>query len=156
AYETGLGTRLTQHERAAIPLAMARQPLWSIAIWVALLDSQDTARRHLAATAPELNWALQLTGRITQVQKALTGRPSSKGHPAPPAQTTTRKLNIRRSNPAHSPDRYRRGYEPKGRARTFPPDDPAPHELALAIIVLSACQTFGNVLLTATFPSRIR
>jgi hypothetical protein len=30
-------------------------------------------RRHLAATASELNWALQLTGRITQVQNALTG-----------------------------------------------------------------------------------
>jgi Ser/Thr protein kinase RdoA (MazF antagonist) len=75
AYEAGLGTRLTQAERAAIPLAMARQPLWSIAVWVALLDNQDTARRHLAATAAELNWALQLTSRITQVQDALTGPP---------------------------------------------------------------------------------
>jgi Ser/Thr protein kinase RdoA (MazF antagonist) len=75
AYETGLGTRLSQHERAAIPLAMARQPLWSIAVWVALLDSQATARRHLAATAPELTWALHLTGRITQVRDALTGPP---------------------------------------------------------------------------------
>ena len=75
AYETGLGTRLSQSERAAIPLAMARQPLWSIAVWVALLDSQATARRHLAATAPELTWALQLAGRIAQVQDALADRP---------------------------------------------------------------------------------
>jgi Ser/Thr protein kinase RdoA (MazF antagonist) len=75
AYEAGLGARLSQHERAAIPLAMARQPLWSIAVWVALLDNQDTARRHLAATAPELTWAVQLTSRITQVQDALTGYP---------------------------------------------------------------------------------
>jgi homoserine kinase type II len=75
AYEAGLGTRLSQHERAAIPLAMARQPLWSVAVWVALLDNQATARRHLAATAPELTWALQLTSRITQVQNALTGPP---------------------------------------------------------------------------------
>jgi Ser/Thr protein kinase RdoA (MazF antagonist) len=75
AYETGLGARLSQHERAAIPLAIARQPLWSIAVWVALLDSQDTARRHLAATAPELTWALQLTSRITHIQNALTGSP---------------------------------------------------------------------------------
>jgi len=74
-YEAGLGTQLTQHERAAIPLAMARQPLWSISVWVALLDDQDTARRHLAATAPELNWAIQLTTRITQIQDALTSRP---------------------------------------------------------------------------------
>jgi homoserine kinase type II len=71
AYETGLGTRLSPHERAAIPLAMARQPLWSIAVWVALLDNQDTARRHLAATAPELTWALRLTGRINELQNAL-------------------------------------------------------------------------------------
>jgi homoserine kinase type II len=75
AYEAGLGTRLSPDERTATPLAMARQPLWSIAVWVALLDDQDTARRHLAATAPELTWALQLTSRITQVQDALTGRP---------------------------------------------------------------------------------
>lgn len=74
AYEAGLGTRLTQHERAVIPLAMARQPLWSIAVWVALLDNQATARRHLAATAPELTWAMQLTGRVAQVQDALTNR----------------------------------------------------------------------------------
>jgi homoserine kinase type II len=74
AYETGLGTRLSPHERAAIPLAIARQPLWSIAVWVALLDNQDTARRHLAATEAELNWALQMTSRIAQVQDALTDR----------------------------------------------------------------------------------
>jgi homoserine kinase type II len=75
AYQAGLGTPLTQHERAAIPLAMARQPLWSIAVWVALLDNKETARRHLAATAAELNWALQLTSRITQLQNALTSPP---------------------------------------------------------------------------------
>jgi Ser/Thr protein kinase RdoA (MazF antagonist) len=73
AYEAGLGTRLSPHERAAIPVAMARQPLWSIAVWVALPDNQDTARRHLAATAPELDWALQLTGRIDELQDALAG-----------------------------------------------------------------------------------
>jgi Ser/Thr protein kinase RdoA (MazF antagonist) len=81
AYETGLGTRLSPHERAAIPLAMARQPLWSIAVWVALLDNQDTARRHLAATEAELKWALQLTSRIAQVQDALTDRLPIKGSP---------------------------------------------------------------------------
>jgi Ser/Thr protein kinase RdoA (MazF antagonist) len=75
AYEAGLGTRLSQEERAAIPLAMTRQPLWSIAIWVALLDNQDTARRHLAATAPELTWALRLTDRITELQDALASPP---------------------------------------------------------------------------------
>lgn len=71
AYEFGLGTRLSEHERAAIPLAMARQPLWSISVWVALLDDQDLARRHLAASAPELEWALRVTSRIAQLQDAL-------------------------------------------------------------------------------------
>jgi len=42
---------------------------------VAFLDSQAAARRHLAAITPELKWAMQLTGRITQVQNALTGHP---------------------------------------------------------------------------------
>ncbi|MFI6324106.1 phosphotransferase enzyme family protein [Nonomuraea sp. NPDC050556] len=60
AYETGLDTKLSPRERAAIPYAMARQPLWSIAVWVALLDDEDLARRHLAATAAELDWALHL------------------------------------------------------------------------------------------------
>src|SRR5262249_62286978 len=82
AYETGLGTQLTRHERAAIPLAIARQPLWSIAVWVALLDTQATARRHLAATAPELHWALRLTTRIAQIQDALT-HGGSKRPPGP-------------------------------------------------------------------------
>ena len=81
AYDAGHGTPLTQHERAAIPLAVARQPLWSIATWVALLDDQDAARRHLAATGAELKWALQLTGRIAQVQDALTDRLPDEGSP---------------------------------------------------------------------------
>jgi Ser/Thr protein kinase RdoA (MazF antagonist) len=89
AYEAGLGTRLHQHERAALPLAIARQPLWSIAVWVALLDNQDTARRHLAATGAELEWALQLTGRIAQVQDALTDRPPGKGSPSSARSSAT-------------------------------------------------------------------
>jgi homoserine kinase type II len=81
AYEAGLGTRLSPHERAAIPLAIARQPLWSIAVWVALLDDKDAARRHLAATGAELKWALQLASRIAQVQDALADRLPVKGSP---------------------------------------------------------------------------
>jgi len=48
---------------------------------VALLDDQDAARRHLAATGAELKWALQLTGRIAQVQDALTDRLPDEGSP---------------------------------------------------------------------------
>jgi Ser/Thr protein kinase RdoA (MazF antagonist) len=72
AYESGLDGGLPRPERAALPPAMARQPLWSISVWVALLDDEDAARRHLAATASELHWALRLTGRIAEIQEALT------------------------------------------------------------------------------------
>ena len=69
-----LATSAASTSSAAAPPHRAHpDPLWSIAVRVAQLDNQDTARRHLAATASELNWALQLTGRITQVQNALTG-----------------------------------------------------------------------------------
>lgn len=70
-YERGLGTRIGDRERAAIPLAMARQPLWSVAVWVATLDCEAAARRHLAATAGELAWARRLAGRIAAVRNAL-------------------------------------------------------------------------------------
>jgi homoserine kinase type II len=72
-YEAGLGARLSQDERAAVPLAMARQPLWSISVWVALLDSQATARRHLAATAAELDGALRFAGRIARSRRRSSG-----------------------------------------------------------------------------------
>jgi len=58
AYESGLVEPLTDREREALPVAMARQPLWSIAVWVALLDDEASARRHLAGTAAALAWGL--------------------------------------------------------------------------------------------------
>ncbi len=61
AYESGLDVPLMEVEREAIPIAMARQPLWSIAVWVALLDDEATARRHLAGTASALRWGMRLT-----------------------------------------------------------------------------------------------
>lgn len=73
-YEQGLGARLGDGERAAIPLAMARQPLWSVAVWVAMLDGEPAARRHLAAAAGELAWARRFTGAIPAIQNALSRR----------------------------------------------------------------------------------
>ena len=66
AYESGLDSPLSTQEREALPLAMARQPLWSIGVWVALLDDEATARRHLAATATSLEWGLRLANGLAR------------------------------------------------------------------------------------------
>jgi homoserine kinase type II len=70
AYERGLGEPLTRVERLALPLAMARQPLWSIGGWVAMLDDEETARKHAAGTHAEIAWALRLMGELERWQAA--------------------------------------------------------------------------------------
>ena len=50
AYASGLGHPLTDRERAAVPWAIARQPLWGIGGWVAVLD--DQGHRPGARPAP--------------------------------------------------------------------------------------------------------
>jgi homoserine kinase type II len=47
-YDRGTSRPLTTTERAALPVAVARQPLWSIAVWAAQLDDVATARGHLS------------------------------------------------------------------------------------------------------------
>lgn len=64
AYESGLDRPVTEDEREALPIAMARQPLWSVGVWVALLDDEAAARRHLAATAEALEWGLRLAEEL--------------------------------------------------------------------------------------------
>jgi Ser/Thr protein kinase RdoA (MazF antagonist) len=59
-YESGLDLALAESEREALLIAMARQPLWSVGIWVALLDDEATARRHLAKTARALTWGMRV------------------------------------------------------------------------------------------------
>jgi Ser/Thr protein kinase RdoA (MazF antagonist) len=70
AYESGLRQPLTKVERLALPVAMARQPLWSIGGWVAALDDEGMARRHAAATQPEVEWALHLMTDLERWQAA--------------------------------------------------------------------------------------
>src|SRR5262249_46402223 len=43
-YDQNLDAPLSAQERAALPLALARQPLWSIGGWVARLDDDAAAR----------------------------------------------------------------------------------------------------------------
>jgi len=63
AYASTPGNPLTGAEREALPGAIARQPLWGIGGWVAVLDDQDTARAD-AATFPAIGRALQLIANI--------------------------------------------------------------------------------------------
>ncbi len=64
AYDSGAEEPLSEEERRRLPLAMARQALWSIGVWVALLDDEAAARRHLAGSARALRWSRRLTGTL--------------------------------------------------------------------------------------------
>ncbi|WP_460524424.1 phosphotransferase enzyme family protein [Flindersiella endophytica] len=66
AYETGLGEPLTPAERAALPWAFARQPLWGIGGWVARLEVEEHARRHANETAKDVVRALLVVDEIDQ------------------------------------------------------------------------------------------
>jgi Ser/Thr protein kinase RdoA (MazF antagonist) len=72
AYDAGLDLPLSAAERAALPVAMARQPLSSIGGWVARLDDEAAARRHAAGMGPELAAALQLMTDLARWRDALT------------------------------------------------------------------------------------
>ena len=61
-------------------VALARQPLWSVAVWAAQLDSQQTARRHLRGHLRAVNRALAMVADLSTVQ-AVLGMPE---HPAGP------------------------------------------------------------------------
>ena len=61
---------LTSEERLGLPIAIARQPLWSIGGWVAQLDDESMARSHAAATALEIKWALNVMDDIDRWQTA--------------------------------------------------------------------------------------
>lgn len=73
AYESGLDQPLSDRERVALPLAIARQPLWSAGRWLAVLDSEATARRLAAAELPAVNWASAILGNVARWQDALAG-----------------------------------------------------------------------------------
>jgi Ser/Thr protein kinase RdoA (MazF antagonist) len=70
AYASGLDDPLTGPEREALPLAIARQPLWSVGGWVALLDDEGSARRHAAEIVWDVEWALRVVCEIDRWQAA--------------------------------------------------------------------------------------
>jgi Ser/Thr protein kinase RdoA (MazF antagonist) len=64
SYDAALETPLSAAERAALPVAMARQPLSSIGGWVARLDDEAAARRHAASVAAELQTAWRIMAEL--------------------------------------------------------------------------------------------
>ncbi|HEX5324183.1 MAG TPA: hypothetical protein VFW40_10380 [Capsulimonadaceae bacterium] len=70
AYNHGLDDPLTPVERVALPPAIARQPLFWIGGWLALLDDEEVARRSLAGMERELECALQVIRDIDRWQAA--------------------------------------------------------------------------------------
>jgi len=70
AYDDSLGDPLTSIERAALPLAIVRQPLWSVGGWVALLDDEESARQHANESIWEVEWALRILCEIKKWQMA--------------------------------------------------------------------------------------
>jgi Ser/Thr protein kinase RdoA (MazF antagonist) len=69
-YDAGLDLPLSAAERAALPVAMARQPLSSVGGWVARLDDQAAARRHAASVGPELAAARRIMAELGRWQDA--------------------------------------------------------------------------------------
>ncbi len=71
AYDAGLERRLDPAERAALPLALARQPLWSLGVWVAELDDGTVARAHARDLPPALRWAQSIIADLASWQDTL-------------------------------------------------------------------------------------
>lgn len=72
AYNSGLDYPLTRMEQAALPLAIARQPLWSIGVWIALLDDEKLARRHAAEVGWDTEWAIKIIHDLDKWQSAFS------------------------------------------------------------------------------------
>jgi len=70
AYDSGLDEPLSSAERAALALTLARQPLWSIGGWIALLDDEQSARRHVAGMCWDVEWALRIVREVDRWQAA--------------------------------------------------------------------------------------
>ena len=70
AYDAGASTPLSVLERAALPIALARQPLWSLAVWAALLDDEHAARHHVQGHLAAVQRALETLNDLAVWQRA--------------------------------------------------------------------------------------
>lgn len=70
AYDTGTAEPLSENERMALPLAVARQPAWSVGRWVPYLDEQNS-RRHAREAMSEFAVAAKVLSEIENWQTRL-------------------------------------------------------------------------------------
>lgn len=70
AYDAGASAPLSAIERAALPIALARQPLWSLAVWTALLDDEHAARLHVEGHLAPVQHALDTLSHLAVWQRA--------------------------------------------------------------------------------------
>jgi Ser/Thr protein kinase RdoA (MazF antagonist) len=70
AYDSGTDRPLSSHERAALPLAVARQPAWSIGRWIVELD-EAAAIAHARAARAELPAAQAILAALPDWQQTL-------------------------------------------------------------------------------------
>ena len=83
AYDAAAAVPLSDEERAALPLAIARQPAWSVGRWVVELDEAD-AVHHAGAAAGELPVAQAILAELPLWQAALRTPACRPGHGADP------------------------------------------------------------------------
>lgn len=72
AYDAGTTRPLATEERAMLPLAIARQPAWSLGRWALVLDDRD-AREHVNHVVGELPVAQAVLAELPAWQDALLG-----------------------------------------------------------------------------------
>ncbi len=70
AYQAAAEIPLSEAERCALPLAIARQPAWSVGRWILELD-HDHALRHAREAADELPVAKAIMADVARWQDAL-------------------------------------------------------------------------------------
>jgi Ser/Thr protein kinase RdoA (MazF antagonist) len=83
AYDVGLDEPLTLVERAALPLALARQPLWAVGRWLALLDDEEEARWLASQMPHDVEWALQIARDADRWQSGFAKGVGHGGRPPP-------------------------------------------------------------------------
>jgi len=71
AYASGLDEPLTSVERLALPLAIARTPLFLMR-YIALMETKEAAVKPIAETLPDLEWALHLLTDLAHWQQRFT------------------------------------------------------------------------------------
>jgi Ser/Thr protein kinase RdoA (MazF antagonist) len=71
AYDAGTTRPLSDAERQALPLAIARQPLWSVGVWAAELDDGHAVAAHLTGHDVALQLGRNILDSIDRWNEAL-------------------------------------------------------------------------------------